>query len=97
MDDIKQGLLSGHVHVIDADLSKYFDTIPHDKLLKTVSQRIVDGSLLSLLKQWLKVWVVRVNTGRQTEAGGWQEGSNGYTARGCDIATVSEHISQPAR
>ncbi|MFT5115884.1 MAG: RNA-directed DNA polymerase [Parasphingorhabdus sp.] len=77
MDDVKQGLLGGHVHVIDADLSKYFDTIPHDKLLKTVSQRIVDGSLLSLLKQWLKVQVVRVNKGRQSVAGGGKKARMG--------------------
>ena len=50
MDDIKDALLHGHVHVIDADLSKYFDTIPHEKLLKTVAEKIVDKNILSLLK-----------------------------------------------
>jgi RNA-directed DNA polymerase len=91
MDDVKQGLLGGHVHVIDADLSKYFDTIPHDKLLKTVSQRIVDGSLLSLLKQWLKVRVVRVNTGRQTEAGGGKKARMG-TPQGGVISPLLANI-----
>ena len=50
MDDIKDALLHGYVHVIDADLSKYFDTIPHEKLLKTVAEKIVDKNILSLLK-----------------------------------------------
>jgi len=50
MDDIEDVLLHGYVHVIDADLSKYFETIPHDKLLKTVAEKIVDKNILSLLK-----------------------------------------------
>jgi RNA-directed DNA polymerase len=77
MDDIKQGLLTGHVQIIDADLSKYFDTIPHDKLLKTVAQRIVDGPLLSLLRQWLKVRVIRVEKGRETSVGGGKKARKG--------------------
>ena len=70
MDDIKVGLLQGHVHVIDADLSKYFDTIPYARLLRvvayTVAERIVDSQLLSLLKQWLKARIVKVRDGTET-------------------------------
>ena len=40
--------------VYDADLSSYFDTIPHDKLLSALEMRIVDGSGLNLARQWLK-------------------------------------------
>ncbi len=64
MDNIKDGLLKGHIHVIDADLSKYFDTIPHDKLLITVAERVADSGLLSLLKQWLKVRIIKVDGGK---------------------------------
>ncbi len=46
-------LTSGHQNVIDADLSGYFDTIPHAELMKSVSRRIVDGNVLHLIKQWL--------------------------------------------
>lgn len=55
---IKQLLASGKSEVLDADLSSYFDTIPHDKLLKIVGQRISDKHILHLLKMWLKapVW-----------------------------------------
>ena len=55
---IKQLLDSGKSEVLDADLSSYFDTIPHDKLLKVVGQRISDKNILHLLKMWLKapVW-----------------------------------------
>jgi len=50
-----QALLdSGHRQVVDADLSGYFDSIPHGPLLKSVSRRISDGQLLTLIKQWLE-------------------------------------------
>ena len=49
------GLLSrGHRDVVDADLSGYFDTIPHVELMKSVARRIVDGKVLHLLKMWLE-------------------------------------------
>lgn len=66
MEDLKAGLLYGHTQVIDADLSKYFDTIPHNELLITVAERIVDGKLLKLLKQWLKARIVKVDKGNET-------------------------------
>ena len=44
----------GHTHVIDADLSAYFDRIPHAALLKSVARRIADRALLHLLKMWLE-------------------------------------------
>ncbi len=55
---IKELLDSGKSEVLDADLSSYFDTIPHDKLLKIVGQRVSDKNILHLLKMWLKapVW-----------------------------------------
>lgn len=77
MDEIKAGLLYGHTQVIDADLSKYFDTIPHDKLLATVAERIIDGQLLSLLKQWLKARVVKVDKGKETTVGGGKKARKG--------------------
>lgn len=49
------GLLrQGHTDVVDADLSKYFDTIPHDELMPTIARRIVDPGMLRLIRQWLK-------------------------------------------
>ncbi len=47
-------LNTGHNHVIDADLSGYFESIPHAELMKSVSRRIVDGNVLHLIKQWLE-------------------------------------------
>lgn len=44
----------GYTDVVDADLSKYFDTIPHSDLLRSVARRIVDRHVLWLIKLWLK-------------------------------------------
>jgi group II intron reverse transcriptase/maturase len=46
-------LMSGHTEVVDADLSGYFDSIPHAELLKSVARRVVDGAMLHLVKMWL--------------------------------------------
>ncbi|WP_231551266.1 reverse transcriptase domain-containing protein, partial [Acidithiobacillus ferrivorans] len=46
-------LKTGHKQVVDADLSSYFDTIPHAELMKSVARRIVDRHLLHLIKMWL--------------------------------------------
>jgi RNA-directed DNA polymerase len=44
----------GYTDVVDADLSKYFDTIPHRELIQSVARRIVDRNVLRLIKMWLK-------------------------------------------
>lgn len=44
---------TGHTEVIDADLSSYFDTIPHAELMESLARRISDGKVLKLIKMWL--------------------------------------------
>jgi RNA-directed DNA polymerase len=45
---------TGHGQVVDADLSGYFDSVPHAELMKSAARRIVDGAMLHLLKMWLE-------------------------------------------
>jgi len=45
-------LQKGHTEVVDADLSGYFDTIPHQELMKSVARRVVDSEVLHLVKMW---------------------------------------------
>ena len=45
---------TGHKEIVDADLSSYFDTLPHSELLKSVARRVVDGAMLHLIKMWLE-------------------------------------------
>ena len=54
VDRIAAEIKSGKRQVYDADLSSYFDTIPHDKLFLALRTRITDSGVLSLIRQWLK-------------------------------------------
>ena len=52
------GLLNrGYTEVVDADLSSYFDTIPHHELMKSIARRVSDGAVLALIKSWLEMAV----------------------------------------
>jgi RNA-directed DNA polymerase len=48
-------IYAGHQEIVDADLSSYFDSIPHAELLQSVARRVVDGAMLHLIKMWLEV------------------------------------------
>lgn len=79
---VHEALEKEHVEIIDADLSKYFDTIPHAELMKCLMRRISDGSVLMLLKMWLKTPVEerdakgnrRMSGGKKTKCGTPQGG-----------------------
>ncbi|MFH0989333.1 MAG: group II intron reverse transcriptase/maturase [bacterium] len=73
---IKEYLQTGYTEVYDADLSKYFDTIPHDKLMKTLALRISDPRILELIKKWLKAPVYENGryTGGRTSTMGTPQG-----------------------
>lgn len=62
---IQQHLKEGKSAVYDADLAGYFDSIPHDKLIACVRMRVVDGSVLGLIRQWLAAPVVEPPQGDQ--------------------------------
>jgi len=52
--EVHRHIVRGYTDVVDADLSRYFDTIPHSDLLKSVARRVVDRNVLRLIKMWLK-------------------------------------------
>ncbi len=58
LEKIRAGLKAGYTSVYDADLKGYFDSIPHDKLMKCVEMRVVDRSMLRLIRMWLEAPVV---------------------------------------
>lgn len=66
LEEIKAALRSGRLEVVDADVTRYFDTIPHDRLLKLVARRTSDGSILHLIRQWLNAPVVEEREGQRS-------------------------------
>ncbi len=63
LDEIRRNLKQGRREVYDADLSSYFDTIPHDKLMACVRKRVADRNVLHLIESWLTAVVVAVGEG----------------------------------
>jgi RNA-directed DNA polymerase len=58
LEAIRAALDAGMYWVIDADVTAYFDTIPHDRLMKTVAERVVDGAMLALVKRFLEASII---------------------------------------
>ncbi len=92
-------LCQGFTDVVDADLSKYFDTIPHDELLRSVAARVVDRHVLRLIKAWLKAPVEetdldgrrRMSGGKQSTCGTPQGGVMSLNAKGNFGLSASWH------
>lgn len=61
VDDVAYAMNTGYTEVIDADLSKYFDTIPHANLMAVVAERICDGAILHLIQMWLKAPIIETD------------------------------------
>lgn len=74
---VHRALCAGHTAVIDADLSAYFDTIPHADLMQSLARRISDRRMLRLLKRWLKAPVAE-----PVDGGGWRFTGGKRSTRG---------------
>ena len=92
VNDIAYALNCGYTNVIDADVSKYFDSIPHAKLLAVVAERIVDGALLHILRMWLKAPVVGEDgDGTRRNIGGGRANTQG-TPQGGVISPLLANV-----
>jgi len=89
--EVHQALCDGYTDVVDADLSKYFDTIPHDQLMQSVARRVSDGKMLRLIKAWLKTPVEETDErGNRRMTGG--KGSRMGTPQGGVISPLLANI-----
>ena len=75
VEDVNNHLWKGKTDVIDADISKYFDTIPHDRLMQLVAKRIVDKQILKLIKMWLRAPIVEEREDGKAEYKGNEKGT----------------------
>ena len=57
--EVARLILEGYTHVVDADLQSYFDTIPHDRLMAWVEEKVSDGRVLDLIRSWLKADILK--------------------------------------
>lgn len=71
LEEIRANLKEGRTCVYDADMKGYFDTIPHDKLMACVRMRVVDRSVLGLIRGWLRAPIIETDeqTGKQKPPG----------------------------
>jgi len=81
---VEELLSQGHVWCVDGDLKSYFDTIPHDRLMAWVRERVVDGNVLGLIQQSLKAGVLE-------ELKGWQPTERG-TPQGAVISPLLANL-----
>src|SRR5258707_8272356 len=76
--EVHRHVCRGYTDVVDADLSRYFDSIPHDELLRSVARRIVDRRVLRLIKLWLKAPIEERDDGDGTRRiGGGKSNTRG--------------------
>jgi RNA-directed DNA polymerase len=84
--EVHRHLVRGNTDVVDADLSRYFDSIPHSDLLKSVARRVVDRNVLRLIKMWLRAPV------EEREADGTRRMSGG---KGNKLGTPQGAVVSP--
>ena len=92
VDDVAYALNTGHTQVIDADLSKYFDTIPHANLMAVVAERICDGAILHLIQMWLKAPVMEVDKNGTKRNIGGGKGNRKGTPQGGVISPLLANL-----
>jgi group II intron reverse transcriptase/maturase len=92
LDDVAHTLNKGYSGVIDADLSKYFETIPHAKLMTMVAERICDGALLHLIQMWLKASVMEVDKDGTKRNIGGGKGNRKGTPQGGVISPLLSNL-----
>lgn len=91
VEKVHELMCEGYTDVVDADLSKYFDTIPHRELMRCVARRISDRKMLALIKRWLKTPVEeRDDQGRTRMMGG--QGSTRGTPQGGVISPLLANL-----
>ncbi len=89
---VKELVRAGYTEVVDADLSGYFDSIPHTELLKSVARRVSDKNLLHLLKMWLEAPVEESNEGGRKQRTSRNRDAKRGTPQGAPISPLLSNL-----
>lgn len=92
VDDVTYAMNSGYTEIIDADLSKYFDTIPHANLMKVLAERICDGEILRLIQMWLKAAIMEMDKDGTKRNIGGGKGNRTGTPQGGVISPLLSNL-----
>lgn len=92
VDDVTYAMNTGYTEVIDADLSKYFDIIPHANLMATVAERICDGEILRLIQMWLKAPIMEMDKDGTKRNIGGGKGNRTGTPQGGVISPLLSNL-----
>lgn len=92
VDDVAHAMHTGYTEIIDADLSKYFDTIPHANLMAVVAERICDGAILHLIQLWLKAPIMEMDRDGTKRNIGGGKGNRKGTPQGGVISPLLSNL-----
>ncbi len=92
VDDVAHTLNKGYTEIIDADLTKYFDTIPHADLMAAVAKRISDGEILRIIRMWLKAPIMEQDKDGTKRNIGGGKGNRTGTPQGGVISPLLANI-----
>ncbi|MEI6562466.1 MAG: reverse transcriptase domain-containing protein [Verrucomicrobiota bacterium] len=84
----------GRQEVVDADLSDYFNTIPHGQLMRSLSRRIADGQVLAVIRQWLRTPVEEARARGVTQRTTPGKDTNRGTPQGGVISPLLEQFTK---
>ena len=94
--EVHRAVLDGYTDVVDADVSKYFDTIPHRELMQCVARRVSDKQMLKLIKAWLKTPVEEQDEGGNRRMSGGRKAKRGVPQGGVASPLLSVIYMNPA-
>lgn len=92
VEEVQRLLRSGYTEVVDADLSGYFDSIPHAELMKSVARRVSDKHLLHLIKMWLDSPVEEIDSGGEKQRTTRNKDTGRGTPQGAPISPLLANL-----
>ena len=92
VEEVHRLLNAGHTQVVDADLSGYFDSIPHAELMKSVARRVSDKQVLHLIKMWLVAPVEELDARGQKQRTTRNKDEKRGTPQGAPISPLLSNL-----